>query len=101
MLKYCKTVDSNSSRAQTPGGMPTSSVVVASSSAATIPLEPTTIEDKRPMTIDVRYVSAYKLLSIVLQTTITSTCSDVVFHMFLFHKVTGNSKIKTNSCYYS
>ncbi|XP_044167707.1 uncharacterized protein LOC122951733 isoform X1 [Acropora millepora] len=53
MLKYCKTVDSNSSRAQTPGGMPTSSVVVASSSAATIPLEPTTIEDKRPMTIDV------------------------------------------------
>lgn len=43
----------SSSRAQTPGGMPTSSVVVASSSAATIPLEPTTIEDKRPMTIDV------------------------------------------------
>ena len=66
-----------------------------------IPLEPITIEDKPPMTIDVRYVSAYKLLSIVLQTTITSTCSDVVFHMFLFHKVTSNSKIKTNSCYYS
>ncbi|XP_044168166.1 uncharacterized protein LOC114971633 isoform X2 [Acropora millepora] len=37
-------------------------VPLASSSAATIPLEPTTIEDKRPMTIDVSCLTRGKTL---------------------------------------